>query len=70
MNKKNLKKNIFPLITGRNRFCFRNESVSSPLNPMVLVIVELSYPVQNAATDETLFNPHFPDVRLKSPSNV
>ena len=35
MNKKNLKKIIFPLITGRNRFCFRNESVSSPLNPMV-----------------------------------
>ena len=34
INKKNLKKNYFPLKTGRNRFFFRNGTVSSPLNPM------------------------------------
>ena len=36
MNKKNLKKIFFSLKTGRNRFCGRNERVSSPLNPMLL----------------------------------
>ena len=34
MNKKNLKKIFFPLRTGRNRFFYRNGTVSSPLNPM------------------------------------
>ena len=35
MNKKNLKKIFFPLKTGRYRFFNRNETASSPLNPMV-----------------------------------
>ena len=35
MNKKNLKKIFFPLRTGRNRFFYRNGTVSSPLKPMV-----------------------------------
>ena len=34
MNKKNLKKIFFPLKTGRYRFFNRNETASSPLNPM------------------------------------
>ena len=34
MNKKNLKKIFFPLKTGRNRFFHKNETASSPLNPM------------------------------------
>ena len=36
MNKKYLKKIFFPLKTGRNRFFYKNETASSPLNPMLL----------------------------------